>query len=142
MRPPEIRPPRRARTAAVTAGSLLLVLLLASCGPLTSRLAAGASPSGPMASPSGPGTSPSAPGQPVPVGSSSHTISIGGLSRTYLLYRPASLPAAAPLVVMLHGGFGSGQQAENSYGWNAEADRGHFVVAYPNGLNRAWNTGG
>ena len=58
------------------------------------------------------------------------------------MYRPASLPAAAPLVVMLHGGFGSASQAEKSYGWDAEADQGHFVVAYPDGLNRAWNTGG
>jgi Esterase PHB depolymerase len=35
-----------------------------------------------------------------------------------------------------------GQQAQKSYGWDAEADRGHFVVAYPDGLDRAWNTGG
>ena len=43
---------------------------------------------------------------------------------------------------MLHGGFGSGAQAEKSYHWDAQADRGHFVVAYPDGLDRAWNTGG
>jgi polyhydroxybutyrate depolymerase len=43
---------------------------------------------------------------------------------------------------MLHGGFGSGAQAEKSHHWDAEADSGHFVVAYPDGLNRAWNTGG
>lgn len=35
-----------------------------------------------------------------------------------------------------------GAQAEKSYHWDAEADSGHFVVAYPDGLNRAWNTGG
>jgi hypothetical protein len=43
---------------------------------------------------------------------------------------------------MLHGGFGSARQAQKSYGWDAEADRGQFVVAYPDGLGRAWNTGG
>lgn len=48
----------------------------------------------------------------------------------------------APLVVMLHGGFGSADQAERSYGWDAEADAGHFLVAYPDGLDKAWNTGG
>ena len=58
------------------------------------------------------------------------------------MYRPASLTAKVPLVVMLHGGFGSASQAEKSYGWDAEADREHFVVAYPDGLGRAWNTGG
>ena len=37
---------------------------------------------------------------------------------------------------------GSADQAEKTYGWNDEADREHFLVAYPDGLNRAWNTGG
>jgi polyhydroxybutyrate depolymerase len=82
------------------------------------------------------------PGPALPVGSSTHSIEVGGVSRTYIVYRPASLPAAAPLVVMLHGGFGRASQAEKSYGWDAEAHQGHFVVAYPDGLNHAWNTGG
>jgi polyhydroxybutyrate depolymerase len=43
--------------------------------------------------------------------------------------------------VMLHGGFGSGEQAEGAYHWDSEADNGHFLVAYPDGLNRAWNAG-
>ncbi len=65
-----------------------------------------------------------------------------GRDRTYHLYRPASLPAQAPLVVMLHGGFGTGSQAEKSYGWDGQADAAGFLVAYPDGLDRAWNTGG
>lgn len=79
---------------------------------------------------------------PVPVGSSTQTIDVGGNHRTFHLYRPATLPARTPLVVMLHGGFGSGSQAEKAYGWDAEADRGHFLVVYPDGINRAWNVGG
>ena len=59
------------------------------------------------------------------VGPSTHSIEVGGVSRTYIVYRPASLPAAAPLVVMLHGGSGRASQAEKSYGWDTEADRGH-----------------
>jgi polyhydroxybutyrate depolymerase len=43
---------------------------------------------------------------------------------------------------MLHGGFGTARQAENAYHWDTEPERGHFVVAYPDGLDRAWNTGG
>lgn len=78
----------------------------------------------------------------LPVGSSVHHISAGGADRSYIVYRPAALPAAAPLVVMLHGGFGSAAQAEKSYHWDAEADAGHFLVAYPDGQNRAWNAGG
>ncbi len=62
--------------------------------------------------------------------------------RTYRLYVPAGLPSPAPLVVMLHGGFGSAQQAERAYGWDQLADTAKFVVAYPDGLGRAWNSGG
>jgi polyhydroxybutyrate depolymerase len=114
---------RRYRPAALVA--LGLVMSLAGCAPMQ-RLHAGGGATGPA----------------IPVGSSSHTITVAGVSRTFLVYRPAVLPAAAPLVVMLHGGFGTGAQAERSYHWDAQADRGHFVVAYPNGMHRAWNTGG
>lgn len=71
-----------------------------------------------------------------------HVLS-GGLDRVYHLYRPSSIPQGvrAPLVVMLHGGYGSGMQAERSYGWDEEADRAHFIVAYPDGYRRSWNAG-
>jgi polyhydroxybutyrate depolymerase len=84
----------------------------------------------------------SASGAAVPVGSSAQTLTVGGRERTFHLYRPAALAARAPLVVMLHGGFGSGTQAEQSYGWDARADTGQFLVAYPDGLDRAWAVGG
>jgi len=62
--------------------------------------------------------------------------------RTYLLTVPANAPANAPLVIMLHGGFGSGSQAEKSYGWDELAASEGFIVAYPDGEGRAWNAGG
>jgi polyhydroxybutyrate depolymerase len=43
---------------------------------------------------------------------------------------------------MMHGGFGSAQQAERAYGWDELADSAKFVVAYPDGVGRAWNVGG
>jgi len=69
---------------------------------------------------------------------------VGGRERSYFVYRPPGLSRAnpAPLVIVLHGGFGSGLQAERSYHWNAEADRGGFVVVYPDGFRRSWNAGG
>ena len=76
------------------------------------------------------------------VGSGAHSISVGGLDRDYRLYVPAGLPPGAALVVMMHGGFGSADQAERSYGWNQLADREKFAVAYPDGVGRAWNVGG
>jgi polyhydroxybutyrate depolymerase len=77
-----------------------------------------------------------------PDGTSVHSISTGGVDRSYRVHKPAGLPASAPLVVMLHGGFGDGKQAERAYGWDQLADRTRFVVAYPDGIARAWNVHG
>lgn len=84
----------------------------------------------------------SAPTSDGPDGSSTHQLTVGGLDRSYRMYVPAGLTGPAPLVVFLHGGFGSAESAERSYGWDAQADAGRFVVVYPDGLNRAWNTEG
>jgi polyhydroxybutyrate depolymerase len=62
--------------------------------------------------------------------------------REYRLYVPSSVTRPASLVVMMHGGFGSAEQAEESYGWGAAADRYGFVVAFPDGIGRAWSVGG
>jgi len=75
-------------------------------------------------------------------GSTAHSLSAGGLDRGYRLYVPDGVASPAPLVIMLHGGFGSGQQAERSYGWDQLADGAKFVVAYPDGVGRAWNVNG
>ncbi|MFI5891428.1 alpha/beta hydrolase family esterase [Actinoplanes sp. NPDC051513] len=74
-------------------------------------------------------------------GSSEHALRVGGLDRTFRIYRPETSMGVSriPLVLMLHGGFGSARQAEQSYGWNAIADRDGFLVAYPDGVGRTWN---
>jgi polyhydroxybutyrate depolymerase len=83
-----------------------------------------------------------APDPTLPDGSSAQQLTVGTAPRTFRLYVPARLGSApVPLVVMLHGGFGSGSQAESSYGWNQRADADRFVVAYPDGLDRAWAVG-
>lgn len=68
-----------------------------------------------------------------------------GLQRTWRVYVPASLPAGAyvPLVIGLHGGFGSGEQFENTTGMDAEAETGRFIAVYPDGTGsiRTWNGG-
>jgi polyhydroxybutyrate depolymerase len=69
-------------------------------------------------------------------------MSFGGLDRAYRLYIPDGVNAPAPLVVMLHGGFGSAQQAERAYGWDQLADGAKIVAAYPDGIGRAWNING
>jgi polyhydroxybutyrate depolymerase len=79
------------------------------------------------------------PGTPVAQGKSAGSMTVGGQQRTYRLYRPAGLTSAAPLVIVLHGAAGSGRQAEDAYGWDAEADSGKFLVAYPDGIGHTWN---
>ncbi|HEX4558088.1 MAG TPA: PHB depolymerase family esterase [Mycobacterium sp.] len=75
-------------------------------------------------------------------GSSLHTMNFGELNRSYRLYIPAGVHSSAPLVVMMHGGFGSAEQAERAYGWDELADGAKFVVAYPDGVDRAWDVHG
>jgi polyhydroxybutyrate depolymerase len=70
-------------------------------------------------------------------------VHVDGTRRTYLVYSPASLTASrpAPLVLVFHGGFGSGADLAPRIGMNAVADRAGFVVAYPDGLDKHWNDG-
>jgi polyhydroxybutyrate depolymerase len=70
-------------------------------------------------------------------------VNVAGMRRTYLLYVPASIPASRPasLVLLFHGGFGSGADAARRIGMNAVADRAGFVVAYPDGVDKHWNDG-
>ncbi|OBG34253.1 polyhydroxybutyrate depolymerase [Mycobacterium alsense] len=75
-------------------------------------------------------------------GTSVHHIKVGGLDRSYRLYKPAGVPASAPLVVMMHGVSGSAREAERDYHWDGLADTAKFFVAYPDGLNHAWNVDG
>ena len=60
--------------------------------------------------------------------------------RTYRVYKPADLPAAAPLVIVMHGLSGTAVNAEEKFGWNQLADSAKFVVAYPDGVSKSWNT--
>jgi polyhydroxybutyrate depolymerase len=75
-------------------------------------------------------------------GTSVHHLSVGGHERSYRLHLPDGLPAAAPLVIMMHGVSGSAAQIERDYHWNDLADPAKFVVAYPDGLGHAWNVDG
>jgi len=80
----------------------------------------------------------------------SGSILVGGLERTYTLRLPGSYAPSQPmpLVVAMHGGFGSGTQLENQSQLTAKAEEEGFIVVYPDGaqtgiLNiRTWNAGG
>lgn len=65
------------------------------------------------------------------------TLLVGGLARSYLVYRPTSYVAGVPtpLVIVLPGSHMSGERMASLTRFNAEADQGRFLVAYPNGLS-------
>jgi polyhydroxybutyrate depolymerase len=66
-------------------------------------------------------------------------LSLAGRERTYVVHVPPGAAAKRdlPLVVVLHGGGGSGAGVAKQTGFTAEADRRGFVVAYPDGTRRA-----
>ena len=47
-----------------------------------------------------------------------------------------------PLVVVLHGAGATATEVERRYHWDPLADREHFVVAYPQALQRRWDDSG
>lgn len=78
-------------------------------------------------------------------------LSINGTERSYLVRKPVAFTAGKryPLVLTLHGGGGSAQQFDNSYGFNQAAAEAGFLVACANGVQgegrlavRTWNAGG
>lgn len=70
------------------------------------------------------------------------TIFHNGVTRNYIVYVPASYQPGNswPLVFVLHGFTQSANTIMNVSGFNAIADTGEFIVAYPNGIGNAWNT--
>jgi polyhydroxybutyrate depolymerase len=79
-------------------------------------------------------------------GDSTRSMTYEGRSRSYLLHIPPSYDNRThlPLVIVLHGGGGSGQQMKRHLtlgGRDALADEEGFVVVYPDGVERHWNDG-
>jgi polyhydroxybutyrate depolymerase len=75
-------------------------------------------------------------------------IRVYGFSRSYLLHIPKGYDpsTALPLVVALHGGFGTARQMEEESGLSELADREGYLVLYPNGITllgwlQHWNAG-
>lgn len=78
------------------------------------------------------------------------TLKHDGVERTYQVHVPPSLSLSssspsssllkqpAPLLVVLHGRGGSAKQIREHAGFDAEADRLGFVVAYPDGIDHKW----
>ena len=65
-----------------------------------------------------------------------------GQNRSMIVYAPANIPANRPLVITLHGANQDAQYQMDNTKWNKLADEKNFVVVYPNGVDRWWDTGG
>ena len=73
----------------------------------------------------------------------SASIVSGGLERTYSVHVSSSYDRSipTPLVIVLHGGGGTGQGMVKLTGFNAVADRENSIIAYPDGFEKHWNDG-
>jgi polyhydroxybutyrate depolymerase len=76
-----------------------------------------------------------------------HAITVDQTERSYVLHVPRDVKQTAALVIVLHGGGGSAKSAIAQTGFDAEADKRGFIVAYPEGSARlngrfhTWNAG-
>jgi len=64
------------------------------------------------------------------------------LVRQYIVHVPAKyfeMKEPVPLLLVLHGAGGTGQGIESYSGFDALSDKEGFIVAYPDGINTAWN---
>ena len=75
-------------------------------------------------------------------------ITVGGLNRSYNVYAPKNLGENRPLLIFCHGYNQDANWMQNSEFKNdnvsmeSVCDTAKFVVVFPNGIDRAWDTGG
>ena len=69
------------------------------------------------------------------------SITVGGRTRTYRIFVPTNASSPVPLLLVFHGGGGTGRQMERFTRFTAVAAREHFVAIYPDGVDKNWNDG-
>ena len=75
-------------------------------------------------------------------------ITVGGQQRSYNVYAPKNLGEGRPLLIFCHGynqdaGWMQNSEFKNdNVSMEAVCDTAKFVVVFPNGIDRAWDTGG
>lgn len=76
-------------------------------------------------------------------GNTNRTLQFGGTNRSYIVHVPASYTGQepVPLVTDFHGILLNNSIEQSISGWQAKSDQEGFIVAWPNGIDAAWNVG-
>ncbi len=85
-----------------------------------------------------------APGASLRPGNHTLTLRVDGRDRSAILHVPPQARAGTPLplLVVLHGGYGSGRDMQRALGFDRYADARGFLVVYPDAFNgMRWNDG-
>ena len=71
------------------------------------------------------------------------SIVVDGRERTYVVHTPPDYDSRKnyPLVLVFHGGAGSGKKVSRQTGFNSYADSQGFILVYPDGIEHNWNDG-
>ena len=69
-------------------------------------------------------------------------VKVGTSTRKTLTYVPKNVEKAPALVISLHGMNQDPEYQQKQTQWNAMADKEVFIVTYPLGNNKMWDTNG
>ncbi len=83
------------------------------------------------------------PGSTLPAGDTNASLQVGGTTRSYILHVPSSVTGQTPvpLVLDFHPILSDDNYEATNSGYKALADQEGFVVAFPDGIDNAWNIG-
>jgi polyhydroxybutyrate depolymerase len=70
-------------------------------------------------------------------------ITIDGIKREFVTYIPAatSTTAKLPVIISLHGRFGTGEKMMDFADFRSIAEKDKFIIVCPSGIDRSWNDG-
>ena len=74
-------------------------------------------------------------------GTETHTLTSGGMSRTYIEHIPANHPDHPALVVILHGADSTAAGVESNTNFDHWSDKDGFIAVYPQGFDNGWADG-
>ena len=70
-------------------------------------------------------------------------ITVDGINRQFVIFLPSGLTISAtyPVLISLHGRFGTGKSMIGFADFRPAAERDKFIIVCPDGINKSWNDG-